>query len=146
MRLSLTSGGTASSANRLRQARWYAKQDRGKGAEHLLSIESEPSPGVVSLARCIEQQRKLTAIAVVEGAWYATPSVSVQGEALGRMLVYQRGRSSPTPQGCSPMSRLGCGSASSNPWFFAGGCRTTRSRGRAEKRRRALLASRRRAP
>ena len=146
MRLSSTSGGTASSANRLRQARWYAKRDRGGGAEHLLSIESEPSPGVVSLARCIEQQRKLKAIAVVEGAWYAMPSVSVQGEALGRMLVYQQGRSSPTQQGWWPMSRLGCGSASSNPWFFAGGCRTTRSRGRAEKRRRALLASRRRAP
>jgi hypothetical protein len=68
------------------------------GAEHLLSIESEPSPGVVSLTRCIEQRRKLKAIAVVEGAWYAMPSVSVQGEALGRMLV-ERGRSSPTQQG-----------------------------------------------
>ena len=55
-------------------------------------------PGVVSLTRCIEQRRKLKAIAVVEGAWYAMPSVSVQAETLGRMLV-QRRRSSPTQQG-----------------------------------------------
>jgi hypothetical protein len=84
----------------------------------------------------------LKAMVVVEGAWYAMPSVSVQGEALGRMLVHQR-------RGLVrrwPMIRLGCGRASSNPWFFAGGCRTTCSRGRAEERRRALLASRRRAP
>jgi len=102
-------------------------------------------PGVLSPARCIEQQRKLKAIAVVKGGWYAMPSVSVQGEALGRMLVHQQGRFNPTQQGWWPMSWLGCGSASSNPWFFAGG-RTTRSRGRAEKRRRALRASRRHAP
>jgi hypothetical protein len=72
------------------------------GAEHLLSIESEPSPRVVSLARCIEQQRKLKAIVVVEGAWHAMPAVSVQGNALGRMLVYEEGRSSPTQQDGGP--------------------------------------------
>jgi hypothetical protein len=39
------------------------------------------------------------AIAVVEGGWYAMPSLLVQGQALERMLVHRQGRSNPTQQG-----------------------------------------------
>jgi hypothetical protein len=85
------------------------------------------------------------AVSVFERGWY----LSLSKAATDAVAAYADVVSVPTCSERDAVARestLGCQQSVSLPWVFAGSRRTTRSRGRAEERRRALLASRRRAP